>query len=369
MQALYALALSPIAETKADPHSYGFRPNRSVADAILQCQNVLAQKNRAKWILEGDIKACFDQISHQWLLEHIPMDKFILSQWLESGFMENNTFFHTKEGTPQGGIVSPILANMVLDGLQETIKRVSPRRTKVNFVRYADDFICTAADPDLLRDTIKPAIEAFLGERGLSLSQEKTHITHIDDGFDFLGFNLRKYNGKFRAKPSKGNIKSFRAKLKDCCRQLRFRQTHNVIASLNRTLRGWGNFYRFLSTSKLFGSLNHYLFETIWRELKRRHPKKSGSWKKRTYFTSKGGNNWVFFGTEKEKPKKRKRTQLLFQLGSLHHRRHIKLKSDATPFDPAFKAYLAKRSTRRVTMRLRDQLYKFLTTSEWVPTT
>ncbi|EMQ2878871.1 reverse transcriptase N-terminal domain-containing protein [Vibrio navarrensis] len=152
MQALYLLALEPIAEIKADKHSYGFRPERSAADAIDQCFLALARKNSAQWILEGDIKACFDDISHHWLLEHIPMDKAPLKQWLNAGYIEENIFYETEAGTPQGGIISPTLANMTLDGMAEVVKQVTARTEKVNFVRYADDLMMLS----LIQVSIRP---------------------------------------------------------------------------------------------------------------------------------------------------------------------------------------------------------------------
>ncbi len=150
MQALYLLALQPVAETLADPHSYGFRPERCTADAIVYCHTLLSQKRGAQWVLEGDIKSCFDKISHTWLLAHIPMEREILRKWLQAGYMEKNVLHPTEEGTPQGGIISPVIANMALDGLSQHLWEYFPRPAngkspKVNLARYADDFIVTGA--------------------------------------------------------------------------------------------------------------------------------------------------------------------------------------------------------------------------------
>ena len=196
MQALYLLALDPIAETQADPNSYGFRKERSCADAIQQSYTVLGGRSRAKWVLEGDIRACFNRISHEWLEAHVPMDKSILHKWLKAGFIEKHVLHPTEEGTPQGGVASPVLANFALDGLERRIREKFPKATywrhqaKVNVVRYADDFIITGATREILEDEVKPLVEAFLLEKGLELAQEKTHITHIKDGFDFLGYRF-----------------------------------------------------------------------------------------------------------------------------------------------------------------------------------
>jgi RNA-directed DNA polymerase len=142
MQALYGLALEPVVEMCADPNSYGFRPRRSLHDAIGQCFVVLAKKHSPRWILDADIKACFDRISHDWLLAHVPMDQRILRAWLTAGYIEHNAFYATEEGTPQGGIISPLLANLALDGLEAALVATVRRRgAKVNLVRYADDCV------------------------------------------------------------------------------------------------------------------------------------------------------------------------------------------------------------------------------------
>ena len=178
-QAQHLLALDPVAECLADPNSYGFRRERSTADAIGQCFIALARKNSHPWILEGDIRACFDMISHEWLLEHVDMDKKVLAQWLKAGYMEGKELFPTRGGTPQGGIASPVLANLTLDGLESELRKRFKNKAKVNFIRYANDFVITSASKELLENQVKPAIEQFLKPRGLELSAEKTLVTHI----------------------------------------------------------------------------------------------------------------------------------------------------------------------------------------------
>ena len=217
MQALYLLALDPVGETVADGFSYGFRRGRSCADAIEQCFKTLCHRNPS-WVLEGDIKGCFDNISHEWLLGNVQMNKSILRKWLKSGYLEKQVFFDTISGTPQGGIISPVLANSALDGLERRLREVFPLRGKgsergraaqVHLIRYADDFIVTGNSEELLKTEVKPLIESFLLERGLVLSPEKTIITHVQNGFDFLGQNVRRYpNGKLLIKPSRKSIAS-----------------------------------------------------------------------------------------------------------------------------------------------------------------
>jgi RNA-directed DNA polymerase len=228
MQALYLLALDPVAETTADPNSYGFRSKSSPADAIEQCFIALGRKTSPQWIFEGDIAACFDRISHEWLLTHIPMEKAILKKWLKTGYLEKNVLHPTEEGTPQGGIISPVIANMTLDGLERQLREAFPRHTKrggqsyapkVTFIRFADDFVITGHSQGQLEHEVKPLVEQFMKERGLHLSPEKTVITHIDEGFDFLGQNVRKYKAgkqrKLLIKPSKKNVKTFLQKVRE----------------------------------------------------------------------------------------------------------------------------------------------------------
>ena len=219
-QMVYKLALDPIAETTGDPNSYGFREKRSAADAIGQCFNVLSRKVYAQWILEADIQACFDEISHRWLEENIPINKAILNQWLKAGIIDRQTFKPTTAGAPQGSPISPVLANLTLDGLEHHLARNIPKKTpdgrttKVHLIRFADDFIATGDNKALLETQVKPLISQFLAERGLTLSPQKTTITHIDQGFDFLGQNVRKYNDKLFIKPSRKSIRTLKANLR-----------------------------------------------------------------------------------------------------------------------------------------------------------
>src|SRR5439155_9424050 len=189
-----------------------------------QCHKVLRKNHSASWILEGDIRACFDRIGPGWLLTHLPMDKVILRQGLQAGYLEKDVFFASTEGTPQGGIASPALANATLDGLETLLyerfgaTRRQRKRNKVHLVRYADDFIITGTSKKLLRNEVQPLVAHFLKERGLELSHEKTSITHVTDGFDFLGQNVRRFGTKLLLKPSRKNEQRFLAKVDDLIR-------------------------------------------------------------------------------------------------------------------------------------------------------
>ena len=205
MQALYALALQPAAETCADKRSFGFRLFRSAQDAAQYAFNCLHNPKSAQWILEGDIKGCFDNISHNWLEKNVPMDRSVLSQFLKAGYVFEKNLYHTDRGTPQGGIISPILANITLDGIESILEEQYPDM-KVHFIRYADDFMVTAPSKEVAEE-ICELIRIFLTERGLELSESKTLITHINDGFDFLGWSFRKYDGILLIKPSRESIR------------------------------------------------------------------------------------------------------------------------------------------------------------------
>jgi RNA-directed DNA polymerase len=346
MQALYLLALDPVAETTADPNSYGFRPGRSTADAIEQCFCALGKQQSPQWILEGDIKGCFDAISHEWLLAHIPMEKAMLKKWLKAGYMEQHILHPTEAGTPQGGIISPVLANMTLDGLERMLLHHFPKvKTSggalVNFVRYADDFLVTGRTKELLEQEVKPLIEEFLRERGLQLSAEKTIITHIEEGFDFLGQNVRKYQTGKRHKllitPSKKNVKAFLEKIREVVKANKALPAGKLIAKLNPIIRGWANYHRHIVSKKAFSSVDAMIYQAIRRWVNRRHRGKSEAWKRKKYFTTMQGDNWVFFGMAEEQ------TRYLIRATGVPIVRHVKIQGGANPYDPTWESYFEKR--------------------------
>jgi RNA-directed DNA polymerase len=344
MQALYAQALLPVAETTGDPNSYGFRPHRSCADAIQQCFIGLAKRYSPQWILEGDIKACFDDISHNWLLEHIPMDRFMLRKWLKAGYFEGGSLYPTKAGTPQGGIISPLLANLTLDGLEAAVKAVTPYRSKVNVIRYADDFVITGKTKELLEETIKPAVEKFLKERSLTLSPEKTRITRIEDGFDFLGQNPRKYKGKLLTRPAMNNVKTFMSKVKETIQKFTAMKTGDMIRTLNPMIRGWANYHRHIVASDTFKRVDNQIYCYLWDWMKKRHQDKGKMWLARKYWRN-GPKAWVF-STEEKTPDGKRRVELI-RASSIGIERHIKIRCAANPFDPKDAAYFEKRIADR----------------------
>jgi RNA-directed DNA polymerase len=345
-QALYLLALEPIAETTADPNSYGFRPERSTADAGEQCFKCLAKKNSAKWVLEADIKSCFDQISHDWMVANIPTDKAILKKWLKAGFIYQNELFPTDAGTPQGGIISPVAANMTLDGLEamlgEKFVRAKSSGLKMNMVRYADDFIITGNSKEWLEQEVKPAVVEFLAERGLVLSPEKTKITHIREGFDFLGWNIRQYDGKLLMKPSKANVKAHLDKIREVIKANKTAKQANLIRLLNPILRGWANYHSHVVAKETFARVDTDVWSMLWRWAVRRHPNKGACWVKEKYFKTRGARNWVFAVTEKQEDGTQRELTLL-QESDTPIQRHIKIRANANPHDPEWEHYFESR--------------------------
>ena len=357
MQALYLQALEPVAETLADLNSYGFRPRRSIADALGQCFITLAKENSPRVILEGDIQSCFDQISHEWMLAHIPMDRKILEKWLKAGYMEGRHLYPTEKGTPQGGIISPVLANLVLDGLETVAWQADPgrqgkRRPKINVVRYADDFIITGSSREQLENKVRPAIETFLGERGLRLSEEKTKITSIEDGFDFLGATVRKYKGKLLIRPSKRNILDFLREIRRLIRTQKAATPLDLIRQLNSKLRGWANQQRHLVSSRAFRYVDQCVSRALWQWAKRRHPTKGKGWIRAKYYRTVPNQGSTFTAPRKN-PDGSWGHLDLYRMRSMPIRRHVKVRGEATAYDPAYDDYFRQRKEKQRRMRAR----------------
>ncbi|EJC3639673.1 group II intron reverse transcriptase/maturase [Salmonella enterica] len=369
MQALYMSALLPTAETTADRRSYGFRPDRSTADAIEQCFVVFARKGGAEWIMEGDITGCFDNISHEWLLDNVLMDRKILHKWLKAGYIANRQLFPTKAGTPQGGIISPVLANITLDGLEPLLRTHFGRKFrfqgrtcshKVNFVRYADDFIITGNSREQLEQDVKPLVEEFVKERGLTLSPEKTKITHLDEGFDFLGQNIRKYKGKLLIKPSKTNIKTFLGKVRSIIRSGKALPQIKLIKMLNPVISGWANYHQHVVSKKVFSSVDHEIWKALWQWSLRRHPNKGKGWVRMRYFHRTQTRSWIFAVETSELGANGKKLLKSLRLASdTRIVRHKVIKMDANPFDPEWETYFEARISNKMqnSLKGRRKLY------------
>jgi len=360
MQALHLLALDPVLESLSDPNSYGFRKNRSTADAMSQIFIRLSQRVSAQWVLDADIEGFFDNINHDWMLEHIHMDRAILRKWLKSGVVDRAQLLATTAGTPQGGIISPAAANWTLNGLEtDLIKHLgakwgisNAKKLKVGVIRYADDFVVTGASKELLETEVRPWIEAFLAERGLRLSAAKTKIVHIDDGFDFLGWNFRKYSGKLLIKPSKKNVKAFYEKLRTLISNGLGLKQEELICLLNPMLRGWAQYHSPVVAKATFSRIEHLLFWRLMRWAKRRHPTKSVGWIRQKLWRTVGDRQWVF-AVDVSKKDGSKGVRELYSLKSTPIERHKKIKGAYHPYDPQWEMYGETLRQERMLNRMR----------------
>ncbi len=368
MQALYKLALAPVAETTADRNSYGFRgdvfpytlmgntwESRSCANAIAAAFNALSKPNSATWVLEADIKGCYDNISQEWMLNRA-MDNTIFRKWLQAGYMEDDRLYPSRKGTPQGGIISPTLANITLDGLERVVREAVPRRSRVNFIRCADDFIVAGKSKRLLEEQVRPAIEAFLEERGLTLSEEKTMITRINHGFTFPGQTFRKTGNVPRIKPAKEGVLALKRKVGELIRkyvgaplEIPIMRGEARSPELNQTLRGWGHYPPKCVSSEAFSLIETFVYERLWRMIRRRHRYKSKEWLIIKYWTH-SKRRWIF--TVRGKTKKGPCVYQVIRLSSLGIKRYIKIKADANPYEAKYVGYIWRRRNRKETRLL-----------------
>jgi len=297
-QAIVKEALEPFWEAQFEPTSYGFRPSRSAQDAIGQIYVAANVHTRKKWVLDADISGCFDHIDHDFLLKHIGNfpGRRMIAQWLKAGYMENGERHPTETGTPQGGVISPLLANIALHGMESAlgIFRYSKGEIKKGIrklvVRYADDFV-VFCETQAEAETAREDLQRFLSLRRLTLSEEKTRIVNLSEGFDFLGFNIRHYpdtntrtGWKQLIRPSRENVARFRQKLRDTYKRLQGSNAMCLIRVLNPILRGWANYYRGVVSSKVFGCLGGYVFWKTRRWISKTHPNKSYTWRDQQYW-------------------------------------------------------------------------------------
>ncbi|MEM9538838.1 MAG: group II intron reverse transcriptase/maturase [Cyanobacteria bacterium P01_E01_bin.42] len=341
-QAIVKNTLEPEWEAMFEANSYGFRPGRSCHDAIEQC--FLRLKNgRDTWVLDADIKGFFDNIAHESILNTI--DSFpkneLIKEWLKAGFIDKGKHNPTETGTPQGGVISPLLANIGLHGLETYVKQYNP---KLGIIRYADDFVITSKDKESLEEVLIQ-IKQWLSQRGLEISTEKTRIAHIDDGFDFLGFNLRHYNGKLLIKPQKKKVLAFCKKMGETLSQMKTNTQDEAIAILNPLLRGFANYYRGAVSKQAFSYIHNRVKLYLWRWAKRRHPNKSKTWVQNRYYSRYKGDNWTFMcqGTDKQG---KKTFHILYNISSTPIIRHIKVKGQFSPDDPSLSEYWQKRQEK-----------------------
>ncbi|NJN29873.1 MAG: group II intron reverse transcriptase/maturase [Synechococcales cyanobacterium RM1_1_8] len=354
-QAMVKEALEPCWEAQFEPTSLGFRPGRSAQDAIAQIYVNANVNNRKQWVIDADIAGCFDNIDHDFLLQQVGdfPARGLVAQWLRAGYLEDGTLYPTPAGTPQGGIISPLLANIALHGMEAALgifrytQGVVKRGTRKLVVRYADDFV-VFCETQAEAEATQADLQRFLSVRGLALSEEKTRIVHLTEGFDFLGFNVRHYRStntrtgwKLLIRPARESVARFREKLRHAFKRVYGSNAMGLIRVLNPILRGWANYYRGVVSSEVFGHLGHYIFWKVRRWISKTHPNKSYTWRDRQYWMEHPaypGSRWNFVDKGSG--------MVLYRIGCTRIQRHVLIRGNACPDDPEYQAYFEQRNRR-----------------------
>lgn len=350
MQAIVKAALEPEWEARFEANSYGFRPGRCCMDAIEQIHTTLSQEGSSPWILDADIRGCFDNIAHAPLLAKIPVFDIPIRRWLKAGVVELGHYTDTETGTPQGGVISPLLANIALDGMERLFggetsdgQPIRPSRRKgqnkgISLCRYADDFVVIAPTREVLEEEVIPRLNQFLAERGLTLSEAKTRIVHRDEGFNFLGFTIRRYGHTLLTQPQKEKVQRHLQNVKALLDAHKQMPVEPLIKLLNPLIRGWANYYRHSAAKDTYTALTHRYWQMVWQWAKRRHPNKSSRWVRQRYFKSQGNRNWVFGSA----------TATLLNPADTPITRYVKVSGRNSPYNPTLRAYWTKRTKRAV---------------------
>ena len=356
-QEIIRMALEPQAEFNFEPTSYGFRPRRGCHDALRRIMYNI-QGGKWNWVFEGDFKSCFDTLSHDFILQEIkefPL-KNLVEKFLKAGYVDNNVFHNTKEGTPQGGLLSPLLANVALNGMEKILNISYSKlirkngdvtyvsKGKYRMVRYADDFVIFAQNKEDI-DALFEIMNPYLEDRGLTLAEDKTRITHISDGFDFLGFNFRRYktfDGFIHlSKPSHNSIKQFKSKVSEICRRHHGHNVDDLIKHLNLLIIGTANYWKPSVAKKIFSKMDHFIWGKVFQFLKRLHSNKPIKWIKERYFPpyndGEHSGNWVLTG-----PKEGNR---LVKMSWTPIRRYIMIQHNHSPYDASKSEYFNNRKS------------------------
>lgn len=350
-QARVKNALEPEWEARFEGKSFGFRPGRSCHDAVAVIfRNTVLKGSQRLWALDADLSSAFDRINHERLMDAIgdfPAAREVRG-WLKAGVMEGGRFAPTNEGAPQGGVISPLLLNIILHGMgkaagddPDLTSRQRYLRGAPALIRYADDFVvlCTTKQGAF---EAKQKLAEWLEPRGLTFNEEKTKVVHLEEGFDFLGFNIRRYNGKLLTRPSANAVKSIRGRITAIAKEMATAKTENVIWRLNPLIRGWATYYRGAAASDTFSSLDNWMHRRMYRWSKRRHANKSSDWIKRKYFgryNRSRMDRWVFGDEDTGK--------YLEKFSWTRIQRHRQVRTDASKDDPTLEAYWAERTRKR----------------------
>jgi RNA-directed DNA polymerase len=361
VQAMVKNALEPFWEARFEGISYGFRPGRGCHDAIVKIFHLATPRSTRKWVLDADIEGAFNNIGHgalQVAIGNFPARKLI-KQWLKAGYVEDEMLHPTETGCPQGGIISPLLLNIALHGMEQALgcKYTSQGvcHGKAAVVRYADDFaVFCPSEGEAMKAKI--LLAEWLKTRGLKLSEEKTHIRHLTEGFDFLGFNVRLYRTpnssksgyKQLIKPSNESVRQIRQKLKGIWHKHLGSPTVALINELNPVIRGWSNYFRIAVAKRVFSDLDDFMYYRAKRYMKRRHPTKSGHWRTNKYWGRHGGprqDNWVFMD--------KTRGASLRKFSWVKIKRHVMIIRDYSPDDPTLQDYWQQRRAKTLSTNTR----------------
>jgi RNA-directed DNA polymerase len=359
LQAMVKNALEPAWEAHFEATSYGFRPGRSAHDAIQRIYGLARTTTARPWVLDADIQGAFDHIDHAYLLRTIgPFPgRAVIKQWLKAGYMECGTLHQTEEGTPQGGVISPLLLNIALHGLEAAVgvRRSVWSGGKVNYsrsdgipVRYADDFVVFCRTEEQTW-AIKHRLAHWLGQRGLAFSEDKTRVVHLEDGFDFLGWTVKRYRVTttrsgwiLLIKPSKDSVATIKERLRQEWHGLRGTNAGAIVRRLNPIIRGWATYHCTQVAAEIFRDLDRYMFWKEVRWIRRTHPHKSTTWTTARYFGAlhpQREDRWVFGD---------KRSGIAVTKFSWHPiQRHVLVKDRASPDDPALRSYWEERQRSR----------------------
>ena len=355
LQSIVKNALEPYWEARFEGSSYGFRPGRSVHDAIGRIYIIASPHRRKKWVVDADIKGAFDNINHEFLLRAIGAfpGRELIKQWLKAGYMEAGRIHETRTGTPQGGLISPLLLNISMHGLEQALDiRYNNRgenQSKRGLVRYADDLVAFC-ESNADAEEVTHILQEWLKERGLELSPEKTQISHLIEGFDFLGFTIRHYRSqntrtgwKLLITPSKASVQKLKDKLRKTWYSSKGESITTTVWKLNPVIRGWANYYRVAVSSRTFSKLDNWMFRREIRYVNHKHAEKSNDWKRSRYWGKLNPNKpdrWVFGDREKG-------IHLLKFLW-FPIERHVLVKGSFSPDDPDLQEYWEKRNMRKI---------------------
>jgi RNA-directed DNA polymerase len=354
LQACVVSALEPEWEARFEPRSYGFRPGRGCHDAIEAIYQVSKGVSPARrWVLDADLAAAFDRIGHDHLLSLLGTfpARELIAGWLKAGVIENGEFTRTGEGTPQGGVVSPLLLNVALHGMENAAgvryqhvgsDAAAAAAGSPVLIRYADDLVAFCHTRHEAQQ-VKMRLASWLAPRGLAFNEDKTRIITLDEGFDFLGFNVRRYHGKLLIKPSKTAVKRIRERLRTELRSLRGANAQAVIARLNPIIRGWSAYYRTVVSSHTFTALDHYLWKLTYKWAKHSHPNKPVRWVIRRYFgkfCKSRNDQWVFGDRDSG--------AYLLRFAWTKIVRHQMVRGTSSRDDPALVSYWADRRRRGI---------------------